>query len=95
MGARASRDRAPFDAIAVHATAPAPPRALVRQLALGGRLVIPIATDGADMLTSCRAGEDVTPRPARLRREVIGPCRFVPLIGRRGFPSEQGSFESR
>ncbi|HEX6602429.1 MAG TPA: protein-L-isoaspartate(D-aspartate) O-methyltransferase, partial [Solirubrobacterales bacterium] len=35
--------RAPFDAIAVHATAPAPPPALLDQLAEGGRLVIPIA----------------------------------------------------
>ena len=72
--------RAPFDAIAVHATAPAPPPALLDQLAEGGRLVIPIASSGeADVLTVLqRQGDEVT-------RETIGPCRFVPLIGEEGF----------
>ena len=82
-------ERAPFDAIAVHATAPAPPAALIEQLALGGRLVVPIATDSrrhADRLPP-RAARTSTPRPATgLRRAVIGPCRFVPLIGSEGYP---------
>ena len=47
-------DRAPFDAIAVHATAPAPPPALLDQLAEGGRLVVPIASGEADLLTVLR-----------------------------------------
>src|SRR6476659_9914523 len=38
-GSRGLPDRPPFDAIAVHATAPAPPQALLGQLADGGRLV--------------------------------------------------------
>jgi protein-L-isoaspartate(D-aspartate) O-methyltransferase len=72
-------ERAPFEAIAVHATAPAPPRALIGQLGDGGRLVVPIAGDGADLLTVFRRhGEE-------LRREEIGPCRFVPLIGEEGY----------
>jgi protein-L-isoaspartate(D-aspartate) O-methyltransferase len=81
-------DRAPFDAIAVHATAPAPPRALVEQLVVGGRLVIPIATDRADMLTAyTRTAERIDPATGEgLARTVIGPCRFVPLIGEEGFP---------
>ncbi len=71
--------RAPFDAIAVHATAPAPPPALLDQLAEGGRLVIPIASGEADLLTVLRRqGEEVF-------SETIGPCRFVPLIGEEGF----------
>ncbi len=71
--------RSPFDAIAVHATAPEPPSALLGQLADGGRLVVPIASGEADMLTVLRrAGE-------RIAEEVIGPCRFVPLIGEGGF----------
>jgi protein-L-isoaspartate(D-aspartate) O-methyltransferase len=80
--------RAPFDAIAVHATAPAPPRALVEQLAVGGRLVIPIATDRADMLTAyTRTAERIDPATGEgLAWTVIGPCRFVPLIGEEGFP---------
>ncbi|HEY5943455.1 MAG TPA: protein-L-isoaspartate(D-aspartate) O-methyltransferase [Solirubrobacterales bacterium] len=72
-------DRAPFDAIAVHASAPAPPPALLDQLAEGGRLVIPIASGEADLLTVLRR------RNGELSTEVIGPCRFVPLIGEEGF----------
>jgi protein-L-isoaspartate(D-aspartate) O-methyltransferase len=72
-------DRAPFDAIAVHATAPAPPLALLDQLAEGGRLVIPIASGEADLLTVLRRQE------GEITRETIGPCRFVPLIGEAGF----------
>jgi protein-L-isoaspartate(D-aspartate) O-methyltransferase len=74
-------DRAPFEAIAVHATAPEPPRSLLAQLTDGGRLVVPIASRGADMLTKYRRiGDEIAP-------EVIGPCRFVPLIGEEGFES--------
>lgn len=72
-------ERAPFDAIAVHATAPAAPPALVDQLADGGRLVVPIVGEEADVLTVLRR------EGGRIEREVIGPCRFVPLIGEEGF----------
>jgi len=72
-------ERAPFDAIAVHATAPAPPPALVEQLAEGGRLVVPISGREADMLTLLYRHGD------RVESEEISPCRFVPLIGREGF----------
>lgn len=78
-GSRGMPERAPFEAIAVHATAPAPPRSLLGQLADGGRLVVPIATDSVDLLTAFeRRGDE-------LRSEEIGPCRFVPLIGEEGF----------
>jgi len=78
-GSRGLPERAPFGAIAVHATAPAPPRTLLGQLAHGGRLVVPIAGEGADMLTVfSRCG-------AELVRAEIGPCRFVPLVGEEGF----------
>lgn len=78
-GTRGVPERAPFEAIAVHATAPAPPRTLLAQLADGGRLVVPIAGEGADLLTVFRRGG------AELKREEIAPCRFVPLIGEEGF----------
>jgi len=78
-GSRGLPERAPFDAIAVHAVAPAPPRSLLDQLADGGRLVLPLAAREADVLTAfCRHGEE-------LSSEAIGPCRFVPLIGEEGF----------
>jgi protein-L-isoaspartate(D-aspartate) O-methyltransferase len=79
-------DRAPYEAIAVHATAPSPPRTLIGQLARGGRLVIPIATDGADMLTVLRRVDGDAAAPHELEQRVIGPCRFVPLIGSEGYP---------
>jgi protein-L-isoaspartate(D-aspartate) O-methyltransferase len=78
-GSRGLPERAPFDAIAVHATAPAPPLTLMGQLRAGGRLVVPIAADGADLLTVyVRDGDE-------WRSEAIGPCRFVPLVGEEGF----------
>ena len=72
-------ERGPFDAIAVHATAPAPPLALLAQLAEDGRLVVPIAAGDADVLTLLRREGD------RIEPEPITPCRFVPLIGEEGF----------
>lgn len=71
--------RGPFDAIAVHATAPAPPATLLAQLAEGGRLVVPLAAGDADVLTLYRRRGD------RHEAEPLGPCRFVPLIGEEGF----------
>lgn len=81
-------EHAPFEAIAVHAAAPSPPPTLIDQLAVGGRLVVPIASDTADMLTVFRRRDDAVD-PATgggLDRDVIGPCRFVPLIGSEGYP---------
>jgi protein-L-isoaspartate(D-aspartate) O-methyltransferase len=73
-------ERAPFEAIAVHATAPAPPPSLVAQLAEGGRLAIPLAGKGdTDRLTVLRR------RDGRIETEEISPCRFVPLVGEEGY----------
>jgi len=78
-GSRGVPGRAPFEAIAVHAAAPAPPPTLFAQLAEGGRMVVPIAADEADMLTLIRR------RGTDALSETIGPCRFVPLLGEEGF----------
>lgn len=78
-GTRGVPERAPFDAIAVHATAPGAPATLLTQLGEHGRLVVPIAADSADMLTVFRRQD------GEVRTEVIGPCRFVPLVGEEGF----------
>lgn len=77
---------APYDAIAVHAVAPQLPPALARALLPGGRLVVPIAARGADMLTAYRRVDEGGPEP-RLERRAIAPCRFVPLLGEGGFAS--------
>jgi protein-L-isoaspartate(D-aspartate) O-methyltransferase len=77
-------DAAPFDAISVAASAPAPPASLVEQLADGGRMVVPVAGEGGERLTVVRRrGGDVT-------SEVLTPVRFVPLIGREGFAAAPG-----
>jgi protein-L-isoaspartate(D-aspartate) O-methyltransferase len=79
-GSLGDPDRAPFEAIAVHASAPGVPRDLVSQLRDGGRLVVPIAPeDGEEMLvTFHRHGDELT-------RSDVAPARFVPLIGEGGF----------
>lgn len=78
-GSRGVPERAPFEAIAVHAAAPAAPPALLAQLADGGRMVVPIAADSAEQLTLLRRDGE------RLRSTDLGPCRFVPLIGEQGY----------
>jgi protein-L-isoaspartate(D-aspartate) O-methyltransferase len=72
---------APFDGIAVAAAAPRLPAALYDQLAEDGRLVVPIGRRRAQLLVvATRSAEGP---------DVLGsvPCRFVPLVGREGFPS--------
>ncbi len=78
-GSRGIPDRVPFDAIAVHAAAPAPPPALLEQLADGGRMVVPVVDGSEEMLTAIRR------RGSELETIALAPCRFVPLIGAEGF----------
>jgi protein-L-isoaspartate(D-aspartate) O-methyltransferase len=78
-GSRGYPEGAPYDAIAVHAATPEAPHSLLAELASSGRLVVPIATGAADLLTA------FTKEDGDLRQETIGPCRFVPLIGAEGF----------
>ena len=73
---------APYEAIAVHAAAPGPPRTLLAQLAPGGRLVAPVAEGGDEALIAfARDGRGRD----RFRRRRIAPCRFVPLLGAEGY----------
>jgi protein-L-isoaspartate(D-aspartate) O-methyltransferase len=78
-GSRGLPERAPFDAIAVHAAAPAPPRTLLGQLGGGGRLVVPVSSGTAEVLTVFRRQGD------EFVGEEIASCRFVPLLGDEGF----------
>jgi protein-L-isoaspartate(D-aspartate) O-methyltransferase len=71
---------APYDAILVAAGGPGVPQPLVQQLKIGGRLVIPIGEDRQKQhLVRVTRGE------ASIEQEDLGPCAFVPLIGRHGW----------
>jgi protein-L-isoaspartate(D-aspartate) O-methyltransferase len=75
---------APYDAIVVTAGGPEVPRPLLNQLAVGGRLVIPVgpALQVQNLILLLREDEH------NYRRENLGGVRFVPLIGEAGW---QGS----
>jgi protein-L-isoaspartate(D-aspartate) O-methyltransferase len=76
------REEAPFDAIITTAAAPDVPRYLIEQLSVGGRLVIPVG--GRDVQTLyklTRLSEDLKD----IKKEDLGGCRFVSLIGESGW----------
>ena len=73
------REAAPIDAILVTAGAPQGPRPLVEQLALEGRLVIPVGDRFSQTLTRVRKTRE------GLKFDYLGGCRFVRLIGEYGW----------
>ena len=79
-GTRGWLEAAPFEAILTTAAAPEPPASLKQQLALGGRLIIPIGENPEQRLIR------VTRRDAiNFEREDLGGVHFVPLIGAEGW----------
>jgi protein-L-isoaspartate(D-aspartate) O-methyltransferase len=73
-------EAAPFDAIIVAAGGPRVPETLRRQLAIGGRMVIPVGEVGLQKLVRVtRVGAE------EFREEEIADVRFVPLIGSGGW----------
>ena len=71
----------PYDAILVGAAAPDAPAPLLRQLAEGGRLLVPVGGRDEQMLAVYTRRGD-----AFDRRDIL-PVRFVPLIGAHGWHS--------
>ncbi len=76
-GYRGWPDQAPFDIIILAAAPPEVPPALLDQLALGGRLVLPVGAErGAQQLLLIKKDHN-----GELTREVIAPVAFVPMTG--------------
>jgi len=76
------KEEAPFDAILVTAGAPEVPQPLIEQLAIGGRLVLPVGGKYIqDLIKVTRQSEDLND----LKKENLGGCRFVDLIGEYGW----------
>jgi protein-L-isoaspartate(D-aspartate) O-methyltransferase len=78
-------DAAPFDRILVTAGAPTLPEPLLKQLAPGGRLVIPEGERNAQRLVV------YDQRAKRVLRRVGESVAFVPLLGKHGWDGEGGS----
>ncbi|HRI64080.1 MAG TPA: protein-L-isoaspartate(D-aspartate) O-methyltransferase [Polyangium sp.] len=77
-------NEAPYDAISVTASGPFVPHELRNQLAVGGRLVIPVGDTVAsqNLLLIERKG------PVEFVETTVCPVRFVPLVGARGWSDE-------
>lgn len=73
---------APYDAIIVTAGAPRVPADLLAQLAIGGRLVIPVGSRYVQELYK------ITKRRTKELVENLGGCRFVSLIGKDAWEEE-------
>ena len=69
------KSHAPYDGILVAAAPLTVPDALLQQLKVGGRLVVPIGPEGEQQLVR------LTRREQRVEREPLGPVAFVPLLG--------------
>ncbi len=66
-------DGAPFDAVMVTAAAPVMPRKLEDQLAVGGRMIVPVGTDLQELVLVRRTRKGT-------EKERLLAVRFVPLV---------------
>ena len=84
-------DHAPFDAILVSAGGPDVPKTLLHQLAVGGRMVVPVGRDprAQELVRITRVDED------EFEQEDLADVRFVPLIGKEGWESEDTDWQTR
>ncbi len=74
------REGGPYDGIIITAGAPDVPEPLAKQLAIGGRMIVPIGTLEEQRLYSVvRTGDETW------KAQDVGPAKFVPLIGRSGW----------
>lgn len=66
---------APYDGILVAAAPLRIPEALLEQLAVGGRLIMPVGAEGQQELVR------LVKREQKVDRQALGPVAFVPLLG--------------
>jgi protein-L-isoaspartate(D-aspartate) O-methyltransferase len=78
-GTKGWKAESPFDAIIVTAGAPQIPEVLVSQLAMGGRMVIPVGDQYSQALTKLYRDE------RGIHKTTLGGCRFVKLMGEHGW----------
>ena len=76
-GTQGWKSQAPFDGILVAAAPLIVPPALIEQLAPGGRLIVPVGSEGQQELMR------YTRREQGVMRESLGRVAFVPLLGGR------------
>jgi len=77
------RSGGPYDAIMATAGAPQVPDDLLAQLAVGGRMIIPVGRRYSQELVK------VTRTPTDFVKEYLGACRFVSLVGKGAWDSPQ------
>ncbi len=82
-GTQGWKEKAPFQAITVTAGAPDVPQPLLDQLAIGGRLVVPIGDAFSQTLVR------VIRTKRGFKRQDMGGCHFVKLIGKFGWQEGQ------
>lgn len=73
------QDQSPFDAILISAGAPKIPENLISQLAVGGRMVLPVGNQYSQELIKLYKDEK------GIHETYLGGCRFVKLIGEYGW----------
>jgi protein-L-isoaspartate(D-aspartate) O-methyltransferase len=76
---------APYDAILVAAGGPEIPEPLLSQLAMGGRMLIPVGGLEAQRLMLVKRTEE------GMQYEEVLDCTFVPLLGRFGWDDQRTS----
>ncbi|MCP4671978.1 MAG: protein-L-isoaspartate(D-aspartate) O-methyltransferase [Desulfobacula sp.] len=78
-GTQGWNSEGPFDAIIVTAGGQSIPSPLVDQLALGGRLIMPVGGDHIQELLKLEKTQE------GIKTTKLGGCRFVKLIGQHGW----------
>jgi len=74
-GSQGWKAHAPFDGILVAAAPLVVPEELIKQLKVGGRLLVPVGAEGEQELIR------ITRKEQRVERQSLGAVAFVPLLG--------------